>query len=156
MRALYDNDFTHFAGTSRKPAWRTITSRKRAAQTVLKVAAFPQEQENSDLIDQTLEPQPYQKGRLLVHDWLTAIINSDNEAFQTLVSEYHHYLKRCEEQGNFKEFAYDLLPFNIVIKGKENARELCAIDPEWSFKHCLLYTSPSPRDQRGSRMPSSA
>ena len=24
------------------------------------------------------------------------------------------------------------------------------------FKHCLLYTSPSPRDQRGSRMPSSA
>ena len=24
------------------------------------------------------------------------------------------------------------------------------------FLHCLLYTSPSPRDQRGSRMPSSA
>ena len=24
------------------------------------------------------------------------------------------------------------------------------------FYHCLLYTSPSPRDQRGSRMPSSA
>ena len=24
------------------------------------------------------------------------------------------------------------------------------------FKACLLYTSPSPRDQRGSRMPSSA
>ena len=23
-------------------------------------------------------------------------------------------------------------------------------------QHCLLYTSPSPRDQRGSRMPSSA
>ena len=26
---------------------------------------------------------------------------------------------------------------------------------EWLI-HCLLYTSPSPRDQRGSRMPSSA
>ena len=24
------------------------------------------------------------------------------------------------------------------------------------LRHCLLYTSPSPRDQRGSRMPSSA
>ena len=24
------------------------------------------------------------------------------------------------------------------------------------FPHCLLYTSPSPRDQRGARMPSSA
>ena len=28
--------------------------------------------------------------------------------------------------------------------------------PAESFKTCLLYTSPSPRDQRGSRMPSSA
>ena len=27
---------------------------------------------------------------------------------------------------------------------------------EHSAKTCLLYTSPSPRDQRGSRMPSSA
>ena len=26
----------------------------------------------------------------------------------------------------------------------------------YSFRTCLLYTSPSPRDQRGSRMPSSA
>ena len=26
----------------------------------------------------------------------------------------------------------------------------------YRFKYCLLYTSPSPRDQRGSRMPSSA
>ena len=26
----------------------------------------------------------------------------------------------------------------------------------WRFWACLLYTSPSPRDQRGSRMPSSA
>ena len=28
-------------------------------------------------------------------------------------------------------------------------------DEDWS-ENCLLYTSPSPRDQRGSRMPSSA
>ena len=26
----------------------------------------------------------------------------------------------------------------------------------WRYMYCLLYTSPSPRDQRGSRMPSSA
>ena len=28
--------------------------------------------------------------------------------------------------------------------------------PIWISDYCLLYTSPSPRDQRGSRMPSSA
>eukprot|EP00829_Urostomides_striatus_P010792 TRINITY_DN2575_c0_g2_i3.p2 TRINITY_DN2575_c0_g2~~TRINITY_DN2575_c0_g2_i3.p2 ORF type:complete len:201 (+),score=56.98 TRINITY_DN2575_c0_g2_i3:64-666(+) len=31
-----------------------------------------------------------------------------------------------------------------------------AIVPSISYRTCLLYTSPSPRDQRGSRMPSSA
>ena len=30
------------------------------------------------------------------------------------------------------------------------------IGPNGCGKSCLLYTSPSPRDQRGSRMPSSA
>ena len=29
-------------------------------------------------------------------------------------------------------------------------------DPFADYETCLLYTSPSPRDQRGSRMPSSA
>ena len=40
----------------------------------------------------------------------------------------------------------------------ERARELLerAIDHPEITEGCLLYTSPSPRDQRGSRMPSSA
>ena len=44
-----------------------------------------------------------------------------------------------------------------------NIKTTAKIDVGWSFhiiqnelKDCLLYTSPSPRDQRGSRMPSSA
>ena len=36
----------------------------------------------------------------------------------------------------------------LIIKG--------VMSPEDATKICLLYTSPSPRDQRGSRMPSSA
>ena len=43
---------------------------------------------------------------------------------------------------------------NVYIGGEENH-----VDPrfpvQWVIR-CLLYTSPSPRDQRGSRMPSSA
>ena len=33
---------------------------------------------------------------------------------------------------------------NLIVKGRK------------SYNHCLLYTSPSPRDKRQSRMPSSA
>ena len=35
----------------------------------------------------------------------------------------------------------------------DSGADSCIIDDAWA---CLLYTSPSPRDQRGSRMPSSA
>ena len=41
-----------------------------------------------------------------------------------------------------------VLQFGQIKAVKEN--------PGLAFKICLLYTSPSPRDQRGSRMPSSA
>ena len=34
--------------------------------------------------------------------------------------------------------------------------DIAIVDAGANLKACLLYTSPSPRDQRGSRMPSSA
>ena len=37
-----------------------------------------------------------------------------------------------------------------------NASKLYSYDLKEGYESCLLYTSPSPRDQRGSRMPSSA
>ena len=43
-----------------------------------------------------------------------------------------------------------------VITAMEMSRRITAEDAYQMIKDCLLYTSPSPRDQRGSRMPSSA
>ena len=37
-----------------------------------------------------------------------------------------------------------------------STRQIALTDTGERYYHCLLYTSPSPRDQRGSRMPSSA
>ena len=50
------------------------------------------------------------------------------------LSENIHLVKRCKKEG-------------IIFVGPS---------AETMSKVCLLYTSPSPRDQRGSRMPSSA
>ena len=50
----------------------------------------------------------------------------------------------------------------IMRKRGWKVQELCEMKPEQcdrvgdNLNICLLYTSPSPRDQRGSRMPSSA
>ena len=48
----------------------------------------------------------------------------------------------------------DTLPFVATTLADFNRQSLSL--PEDNQTVCLLYTSPSPRDQRGSRMPSSA
>ena len=67
-------------------------------------------------------------------------------------------------------FSRRLAPLNIVVaeltgdtqmsKRELEETQMIVTTPEkWDVitrKGCLLYTSPSPRDQRGSRMPSSA
>ena len=50
--------------------------------------------------------------------------------------------------------------FEVVVAPEEGYGQrneaLVQTVPRSMFQGCLLYTSPSPRDQRGSRMPSSA
>ena len=43
--------------------------------------------------------------------------------------------------------------YPLVVKNNDSTKNNFLY---YNFKTCLLYTSPSPRDQRGSRMPSSA
>ena len=45
----------------------------------------------------------------------------------------------------------------VVLAGKDKGKEgtIASVDPK-ANKACLLYTSPSPRDPKTSRMPSSA
>ena len=45
---------------------------------------------------------------------------------------------------------YDKLPISAFLSSPETP------DPDMTLHNCLLYTSPSPRDMRRSRMPSSA
>ena len=44
----------------------------------------------------------------------------------------------------------------LIVKGRKEDTKTIKQQVLSDYKGCLLYTSPSPRDQRGSRMPSSA
>ena len=68
--------------------------------------------------------------------------------------EYKERLKKVKD--SMQKLGIELL----VSHDPANMNYLTGYDA-WSFYYaqcvfCLLYTSPSPRDQRGSRMPSSA
>ena len=60
--------------------------------------------------------------------------------------EAHVWLSASAGTGKTQVLAARV--FRLLLRGVEPAAILCLT--------CLLYTSPSPRDQRGSRMPSSA
>ena len=66
----------------------------------------------------------------------------------TILDEQYQYMVTYSIFGEILkiECPFLKLPVNAqkLTKGKDTE------------KYCLLYTSPSPRDQRGSRMPSSA
>ena len=48
-------------------------------------------------------------------------------------------------------------PSTAIEIGRQGGVGVLNLEGLWTrYENCLLYTSPSPRDQRGSRMPSSA
>ena len=58
---------------------------------------------------------------------------------------------------------HDWDDYNELFHAAKLVQQIAKIENVWLHTHtltkrnnCLLYTSPSPRDQRGSRMPSSA
>ena len=137
-RRLYDNDFTHFAGSGRKPAWRANTARSRANPVVRKTKRFESIDQPNKLIEQDLSDQPFKKGYLLVNDWLDTIIDSDGPRLHDNVSEYFNWLKSvATDSEQFSREAYDALPFNILVTAKGDERHFALIDKEWVFKSNL-------------------
>ena len=63
----------------------------------------------------------------------------------------------CHGPGNNTNFAMHIDAFDFDgTLSDDDINELITEFEEFLVYGCLLYTSPSPRDQRGSRMPSSA
>ena len=57
----------------------------------------------------------------------------------------------------FETMIFDIDTTNTTSQGSGNNQIRLPFQPNaYSFGSCLLYTSPSPRDKRQSRMPSSA
>ena len=58
-------------------------------------------------------------------------------------------------QSDIASTGAQYVPASALTASRMNVKSFLEM-PELEWLPCLLYTSPSPRDQRGSRMPSSA
>ena len=85
-----------------------------------------------------------------VHYWthiVTKIVAGTNVRYIPTVQDYTKILKEANQDCMADKKLANRLKF-VALKLAKSSPGI--------FKGCLLYTSPSPRDQRGSRMPSSA
>ena len=81
-------------------------------------------------------------------DWEREHLEGSRDlVFRNSFKDIEYVLKTCYGNGTRFEFeCYDI----------SHLYNLAHFVDRGLIKACLLYTSPSPRDQRGSRMPSSA
>ena len=76
----------------------------------------------------------------------TGTPETDKEFLSNLIAYY------CVLEGMFFYCGFS----QILSMGRGNKMTGVSEQFQYIMRDCLLYTSPSPRDQRGSRMPSSA
>ena len=80
-------------------------------------------------------------------------VDKSYEAVQSVTKACEYFSQKINERKNTCAFYFPIL----LIEGRLFEGKLANDEIEIEeVKNCLLYTSPSPRDQRGSRMPSSA
>ena len=80
------------------------------------------------------------------------ILEPDGKSFKASFLQ----LAKGEHQGVIKIDNIDRRNGIVTLSVNGTRRKLNFKDDAYAPAICLLYTSPSPRDQRGSRMPSSA
>ena len=102
---------------------------------------------------------------ILIHDlqkyyrdiWQSVVLQQS----QFIKTKIETNINRGITEGYYRpELNSDIIAKLYVAKSfslvDENLFSLVNYPRDLLIRHCLLYTSPSPRDQRGSRMPSSA
>ena len=87
---------------------------------------------------------PQLTNEVVAKQWGMELIGSWNNHWLDLNERLEHKLAKLIHANKAEVFVGDSTSINLYKLAKA------------LIKTCLLYTSPSPRDQRGSRMPSSA
>ena len=98
-----------------------------------------------------------------LRDYFVSIGEKPFRADQVIKWLYQHGVSEFSEMSNLAVSLREKLTevSEIYLPDVEQANLSADGTSKWIFRlrggnSCLLYTSPSPRDQRGSRMPSSA
>lgn len=123
IRQLYDDDFCHFPDPQQKSQWRTTTRRPRSAQNVEKHATFENLSGQTSLLNEADEAKPYYKGRILVTDWLDALLHQNHRRFEDLVQEYNDWLNSTDLAEPIGARVFDIAPSKVILNERGGQRD---------------------------------
>lgn len=127
VRQIYNADFCHFPDLRKKPKWQANTIRMRSGQRVEKHAAYPMLSEQSSLLSKAAESRPFYKGRILVSDWLEAILEQNHRRFEDLLQEYNDWLSSADLDTAIKDTLLDIAPSKIILNERGGQRHYLLI-----------------------------
>ena len=118
-------------------------------------------------MDETLKMLQAEAGINMDQDLIFKELGKLDDTIEKMQQKYDEIIElaphKLEESNTVGKTCFDEitkkrdLAVKITNRNKQKLATLRASDTSpGKVKVCLLYTSPSPRDQRGSRMPSSA
>ena len=134
------NDALAYTATARAHVWDIETNRRATINELLT------ELNNCSAQDYTDNGLDVEYGRLL----------SGIQSLTTLLEETNAYVKEIASLENFIVNSFNSISDSNAQRACELWNSYNAAANEYNNWVCLLYTSPSPRDKRQSRMPSSA
>ncbi len=119
-RKLYDDDFRHYPNQSANASWQLTRKRKRAAHSVI---VEPCGEDSSDLIGQAVSDLPFYKGKILIGDWLHALLNKDHRELEQLIQEYDDWLNSDEFAKIDLHGIFDVLPSQLIVNERGGERQ---------------------------------
>ena len=122
VRQMYNADFCHYPDLRKKPRWQANTIRARSGQQVEKLNAYPMLSEQSSLLTDAAGSRSFFKGRILVSDWLEAILEQNHRRFEDLVQEYNDWLGSAELKALIKDTIFDIAPSKIILNQRGGHR----------------------------------
>jgi len=132
LTQFYNNDFSYFPDRRRKPQWQTTTSRKRAAQKVVRQPASAlTPTKSSSLLNQNFTPVTFHKAPLLIDAWIEALFKADRELLHKHIADYQVWLTEHVNKTPMSECSCNLLPSQILVNPRSGDYQITS--NEWQL-----------------------
>ena len=150
---MESQSFTYFSHNTMKDELINLNENQLNALREFYVERFVDNMETKDLVQYVTDDMFQYMESLPDNEVIEECLNYWDDSFEDVIEEIKEF-EQCDFKKTLADKKDDYL--DSLSEGKDTDDYGSKVDALVDSMSCLLYTSPSPRDNTGSRMPSSA